>query len=314
MSRATLLAAGFALAARAFAADPVPPPPDAGTVFRGASVYTAWDETPRKAAILVKDAKVAFVGSEAEARAAAPAARVVDLAGAVLVPGLTDAHGHLRGLGALARMVDCRGVSKEEILLRVRALAGSAAKGTWIRGRAWDQNRWADTSFPTAADLEAASPKVPVVLQRVDGHAIWVNAAALRAAGVTKATPDPPGGRIERLRDGSPAGVLVDNAMALVLKAIPPPGPDDARKDFVAGMEACAKAGLTGVGEASGSSTADLEILEALAKERKLPIRVYATVGPKSLDAALQRGPVFEGRLTIRALKLVADGAGGIKK
>ncbi len=310
MSRKTLLALLLALPAGAFAADPAPAP-DPGTVFRGALVYTAGDETPRKAAILVKGGTVAFVGNEAEARAAAPAAKIVDLAGAVLVPGLTDAHGHLRSLGTLRRMIDCRGISKDEIVLRVRALSPTAARGTWIRGRAWDQNRWSDTSFPTAADLEAAAPKTPVVLSRVDGHAIWVNAAALKAAGVTKATPDPPGGRIERLEDGSPAGVFVDNAMALVLDAIPAPGPDEARKDFVAGLEACAKAGLTGVGEASGSSLADVAILEKLAKEGKLPVRVYATVGPKDLDAALARGPVSEGRLTVRALKIVADGALG---
>ncbi len=297
--------------AAAFAADPPAPGPDAGTVFRGASVYTAWDETPRKATILVKDGRVAFVGIEAEARAASPAAKIVDLSDAVLVPGLTDAHGHLRSLGALRRQVDCRGISKEEIVLRVRALSASAAPGTWIRGRAWDQNRWSDTSFPTAADLEGAAPTTPVLLSRVDGHAIWVNAAALKAAGVTKATPDPPGGRIERLKDGSPAGVLVDNAMALVARAILAPGPDEALKDFVAGLEACAKAGLTGVGEASGSSLADLAILEKLAREGKLPIRVYGTVGPKDLDAALARGPVSEGRLTVRALKIVADGALG---
>ena len=310
MSRKTLLALLLALPAGAFAADPAPAP-DPGTIFRGALVYTAWDETPRKAAILVKGGTVAFVGNEAEARAAAPAAKIVDLAGAVLVPGLTDAHGHLRSLGTLRRMIDCRGISKDEIVLRVSALSPTAARGTWIRGRAWDQNRWSDTSFPTAADLEAAAPKTPVVLSRVDGHAIWVNAAALKAAGVTKATPDPPGGRIERLKDGSPAGVFVDNAMALVLDAIPAPGPDEARKDFVAGLEACAKAGLTGVGEASGSSLADVAILEKLAKEGKLPVRVYATVGPKDLDAALARGPVSEGRLTVRALKIVADGALG---
>ena len=316
MNRIAPLAVLLALSGRALAADPAPTPlpvpaPDAGTVFRGASVYTAWDETPRKLAILVKDGKVVSVGYEADVRAAAPAAGVVDLAGAVLVPGLTDAHGHLRSLGALHRMIDCRGLSKEEILLRVRALSASTAPGAWIRGRAWYQNRWTDNAFPTAADLEPAAPKTPVVLARVDGHALWVNAAALKAAGITKATPDPPGGRIERLKDGSPAGVLVDNAMSLVWKAIPRPGPDEARKDFVAGLEACAKAGLTGIGEASGSSLADLAILEGLAKEGKLPVRVYATVGPEGLDAALARGPVSAGRFTLRAVKLYADGALG---
>ena len=316
MNRRTLLAFVLAWPARAFAADQVPTPlpvpaPDPGTIFRGASVYTAWDETPRRAAIVVKSGTVAFVGPEDEARTAAPSAKVVDLSGTVLVPGLVDAHGHLRSLGALRRMIDCRGLPKDEILLRVRALSASAAPGEWIRGRAWDQNLWEGGAFPTAADLEAAAPKSPVLLSRVDGHAIWVNDAALKAAGVTKATKDPPGGRIERLKDGSPSGVFVDNAMELVTRAIPAPGPDEARKDLAAGLAACAKAGLTGVGEASGSSRADLSILEAFAREGKLPIRVYATVGPKDLDASLARGPVSAGRLTVRALKLYADGALG---
>ncbi len=154
-------------------------------------------------------------------------------------------------------------------------------RATWIRGRAWDQNRWTDTAFPTAADLEAAAPKTPVVLWRVDGHAIWVNARRAEGRGRRRrATADPPGGRIERLKDGSPAGVLVDNAMDLVTRAIPAPGPDEVRKDIVAGLEACAKAGLTGVGEASGSSLArPRDPRGARSRTGKLPIRVYATVG-----------------------------------
>ncbi|HSB63455.1 MAG TPA: amidohydrolase [Thermoanaerobaculia bacterium] len=288
-----------------------PEPSTTPVLFTGATVYRAWDASPAKVAILVEGGHVRFVGDEREAQALAPGARVVDLAGAVVVPGLTDAHGHVRGLGALRRALDVRGLSKEEILARVKSRAAAAAEGEWIRGRNWDQNRWADTSFPKAAELDAAAPKTPVVLWRVDGHAIWVNAPALRAAGITKGTEDPPGGRIERLGDGSPAGVLVDNAMALVARAIPEPGPDEIRKDILAGLEACARAGLTGVGEASGSSLEDLAILEKLAKEGKLPIRVYATVGPKALEAVRARGPVFEGRLTVRALKIVADGALG---
>jgi predicted amidohydrolase YtcJ len=289
----------------------LPEPSTTPVLYTGATVYRAWDASPAKDAILVERGRVRFVGDEREARALAPEARVVDLAGAVVVPGLTDAHGHLRGLGALRRALDVRGLSKEEILARVKSRAAAAAEGEWIRGRNWDQNRWADTSFPTAADLGPAAPKTPVVLWRVDGHAIWVNAAALKAAGITKGTGDPPGGRIERLEGGSPAGVLVDNAMALVTRAIPAPGPDEIRKDILAGLEACARAGLTGVGEASGSSLEDLAILEKLAKEEKLPIRVYATVGATALDAMLARGPIFEGRLTVRALKIVADGALG---
>jgi predicted amidohydrolase YtcJ len=281
------------------------------TLFRGATVYRAWDSAPARSAILVQDGAVRFVGEEAEARALASDATIVDLEGAVLIPGLTDTHGHLRGLGALRRALDVRGLSKEEILARVKARAATALAGEWIRGRGWDQNRWTVKSFPTAAELSAVSPKNPVLLGRVDGHAIWVNAAALEAAHVTSETADPAGGRIERLADRSPAGVFVDNAIGLVMKAIPEPAPEDIRRDYLAAFEACARAGLTGVGDASGSTPEEISLLTSLAAEGKMPIRVYATVGPKGLEEAIAKGPMRSGRLTVRAVKIVADGALG---
>ena len=288
-----------------------PKPSTASVLYTGATVYSAWDASPAAAAILVEGGGVRFLGGEREARALAPEARVVDLAGAVVVPGLTDAHGHLRGLGALRRTLDLRGLSKEETLARVKSRAATAAEGEWIRGRGWDQNRWPEKTFPTAAELSAVSPGRPVVLGRVDGHAIWVNEAALVAAHVTAKTKDPDGGRVERLKDGSPSGVFVDNAQNLISKAIPEPTPDEVRRDVLAALEACARVGLTGVGEASGSDAADIGILASLAAEKKMSIRVYATVGPRNLDAAIAKGPIQAGRLTVRALKIVADGALG---
>ncbi len=155
------------------------------------------------------------------------------------------------------------------------------------------------------------SPRNPVVLGRVDGHAIWVNEAALAAAHVTAKTNDPDGGRIERLSDGRPAGVLVDNATALVWNAIPESTPEEIAHDYRAAFEACARVGLTGVGDASGSNAEEIGILSTLAREKKMPIRVYATVGPKNLDEAIAKGPFQEGRLTVRAVKIYADGALG---
>jgi predicted amidohydrolase YtcJ len=302
----------FALFAIAIAAaGREPKPSTASVLYTGATVYRAWDASPEKAAILVEGGGVLFVGEEGEARALVPEPRVVDLAGSVVVPGLTDAHGHLRALGALRRTLDLRGLSKEEILARVRSRAAKAAPGEWIRGRGWDQNRWLQKTFPTAAELSAASPSHPVVLGRVDGHAIWVNEAALEYARVTAETKDPDGGRIERLPDGRPAGVLVDNANDLVWKAIPEPGPGEIERDYLAALEACARVGLTGIGEASGSNREEIAILSSLAREKKMPIRVYATVGPRSLDEAIAKGPARSGRLTVRAVKIVADGALG---
>src|SRR5205085_7631219 len=127
------------------------------------------------------------------------------------------------GLGTFLHNLDLTDTrSYETILQRVADRVKSTPAGRWIIGRGWDQNKWGDTRFPTHDALTRISPNNPVVLERVDGHAILANTAAMRAAGVTTATKDPPGGRIERAASGEPTGVFVDNAMGLVDRVIPP--------------------------------------------------------------------------------------------
>ena len=297
----------------AFAALPLaaaPPPP---VVLTGATVYTSSSEAPKKAALLLVDGRIVFVGDETEARRKAPGASVVELPGAFVYPGLVDAHAHLMGLGIARETLALRGKQKEEILALVRDAAAKSAPGAWIRGRSWDQNLWSDRRFPTSAELTAAAPRNPVVLTRVDGHAMWVNEAVLRRAGITGRTPDPDGGRIERDPSGKPTGVLVDAAMDLVVKVIPERTESDLKRFFAAGARACAAAGLTGMGDASGYDRKEIDVLRAMAREGSLPIRVYATVGAasKDLSAFLAGGRVEEGRVTVRAVKILADGALG---
>ena len=288
-------------------------PKDAPLLLTGATVYTSSSEAPKAAAILAVDGKIAFVGDEAEARKKAPDANVVDLKGAVVYPGFVDAHAHLKGLGLSRETLDLRGKSKEEILKLVREAAGKSAPGAWIRGRSWDQNLWPSKKFPTSAELTEAAPRNPVVLTRVDGHALWVNDAVLRRARITPRTADPDGGKIERDASGRPTGVFVDAAMDLVVKVIPEPSAAELRRLFAAGGKACAAAGLTGMGDASGYDRKEIDVLRAMAREGALPIRVYATVGAgsKDLPAFLAGGPIQEGRVTVRAVKILADGALG---
>ena len=295
----------------ALAAGPLAAAPP--TLFTGATVYTAAGEAPRAAAILVEDGRIAFVGPEAEARTRAPGASAVDLSGAFVVPGLTDAHAHLLGLGEALETLDLRGRQKGEILSMIAAAAARTPAGEWIRGRAWDQNLWPGGAFPAAAELSAVSPDNPVVLSRVDGHALWVNDAAMARAGITAATEDPDGGKIVRGAGGKPAGIFIDNAEDLISKAIPSPTPARSRRLLAAGMNAAAAAGLTGVGDAGGFGREGIEVLRTMAKAGDLPIRVYATVGAgsKDLDAILAEPPIREGRLTVRAVKVYADGALG---
>src|SRR5262249_18729712 len=144
----------------------------------------------------------------------------IDLRGHTVLPALTDSHAHLFGLGMALDQVDLRGCrSPDECAEHVRAHTDR----DWILGRGWDQNRFADPSFPTHAALDRVVSDRPVWLRRVDGHAGWANARALLAGGVTRDTKDPPGGRIIRDANGEPTGVLVDEAMSLVDRAIPAP-------------------------------------------------------------------------------------------
>ncbi len=289
------------------------PAAEPALLLTGATVYTAWDAAPRRAAVLAVDGKIAFVGDEGEARKKAAGAKVVELSGAVVYPGLVDAHAHVPGLGISKESLDLRGRSREEILALVRGAAARTPEGEWIRGRSWDQNLWPGKAFPTAGELDAVAPKHPVYLTRVDGHALWVNSLAMTRAGVTAATKDPDGGRIVRTAKGEPSGIFVDNAEALIVKAVGEPGPAARRHYLSVGMKAAAESGLTGVGEASGVDREGLEVLRAMAREKALPIRLYATVGAETKDLAsiLSEGKIAEGRLTVRAVKMYADGALG---
>jgi predicted amidohydrolase YtcJ len=286
-------------------------------LLEGATVYASADASPRKASVLILDSKVAFVGDPREARSRSGGAKRVDVSGSFVFPGWADSHGHLLGLGKSLEIPDLRrAASGTEAAHRISTLAAKLPAGTWVEGRGWDQNLWPGKTFPDARDLDAVVSDRPVAARRVDGHALWVNTAALEKAGIRSNTPDPAGGRILRRADGSPSGVLVDNAMDLVEKVIPVPQPADRERQFLAGARACAKVGLTEVQDASGYGREEIAALERLSTHRDLPIRVYATVSaePDSLAAFFAKGIRVGGAddfLTVRAIKAYADGALG---
>jgi predicted amidohydrolase YtcJ len=291
------------------------PPPD--LLLEDANVYVAADAAPERASILLSGGRIAFVGNAAEARRRGGGAKRVALQGRFVFPGWTDAHLHLLGLGKSLEGAALRGsASAAEAAARMQRAAAGLPPGVWVEGRGWDQNLWPGAAFPDARDLDAVLPDRPAIARRVDGHALWVNGAALTAARIGAATPDPAGGRILRRADGSPSGVLVDNAMALVTAAVPPPSAADRERWLLAGAAACAKAGLTGIQDASAYDADGIAALERLSARDALAIRVYATVssGPAARAAFFARGVrVGGGRdfLTVRALKAYADGALG---
>ena len=290
-------------------------PPD--LILEGATVYESPDANPRIASVVLSGGRILFVGDSASARAKAPSAQRIDLAGAFVFPGLADAHGHLEGLGKSLEIADLRGATDAaEAARRIAAVAAKLPAGAWAEGRGWDQNRWPGAKFPDARDLDAAVPDRPAVARRVDGHALWVNSAALRLLGVSSSTRDPEGGRLERRADGSPSGVFVDHAMELVEHAMPPTTAADFTRQFLAAARMCAESGLTQVQDASAYAPEDIDAIARMAEKGELPIRVYATVSsdPALLEKAFAKGVrIGSGTdfLTVRAIKSYADGALG---
>ncbi|HEX8617749.1 MAG TPA: amidohydrolase family protein, partial [Thermoanaerobaculia bacterium] len=297
------------------AAETVPADPH-GTVFVGGTVVAGATQTPRSDyAVFVSGGRIREVGPAETLRAAHPSARIVDTTGATVLPGLTDAHGHLYGVGLALDIVNLVGsTSYEEVIARVKQRADAAAPGEWITGRGWDQNDWPVKEFPTAAALDAAIPNHPVVLERVDGHATLANSAAMRAAGVTAATADPEGGKIVRDSAGNPTGVFVDAAAVLVDRAVPLATPEQRKARVLAAARAIAAAGLTEMHDA-GIDAPTIKAVQELIDENRFPIRVYAMLSDNEalVNQWFANGPLvgYGGRLTVRAVKLYVDGALG---
>ncbi len=289
----------------------------ADLVVTNARIYTSDVNRPVVEALAVRGGRIAFVGSNRGALAlAGPRTERLDLAGKTVITGMVDAHAHLLGLGQALRTVDLVGTrSYDEVIARVVERAKTARPGEWIRGRGWDQNDWADTRFPTHTALSRAVPNNPVYLTRVDGHAALVNAKALELAQVTAATPDPSGGRFIRDSANNPTGVLVDNAQGIVGRVIPAPSRAELREQTLTAIAEANRWGLTGIHDA-GVAPEGIAVYEELAKEGHYNLRNYVMIRSSDsvLDAILQRGPqkaLYDGRLWIRAIKLVADGALG---
>ncbi len=304
-----------ALLSAQVAAPPSGAPAD--LVVLGGRIHTADGARPVADAMAVRDGRIVFVGDVTGARALiGPRTQTLDLEGRTVIPGMTDAHAHVAGLGQSLRTVDLVGTrSYDEVIARVVARARTTPAGEWITGRGWDQNDWGDTRFPTHEALSRAVPGHPVYLTRVDGHAGLANAMAMQKAGVTRDAKDPTGGSIERDAAGNPAGVFVDNAQGLVGRAIPGATRAQVKDALKAAIAEMHRWGMTGVHDA-GSSAQVLELYEELGREGALNIRLYAMISDHAptIDAWIKRGPqsgLHDGTLWVRSIKLYQDGALG---
>jgi predicted amidohydrolase YtcJ len=282
-------------------------------VLVGGDVWTMDPAHPRAQAVAWRGDQVVAVGDDAALRAlAGPSTRVLELHGRSATPGLVDAHCHLYGLGSDLENVSVRGLSSEAATVAVMANAAKTRPASqWLIGRGWDQNRWPGQQFPTRTALDAAIPDRPVVLARIDGHAIWVNSVALREAGITRATPDPAGGKIARDARGEPTGVLIDNAEGLVFANQPVASPELRAQRLQAAAAVAIAAGLTGVHE-MGIDEATADAYRRLATAHQLPLRVHAYLSlPEHLEPLATPPRPATGRFEMRGVKIYADGALG---
>jgi predicted amidohydrolase YtcJ len=255
--------------------------------------------------------RIVAIGTSDEALALrGPQTEVVDLGGRLVLPAFTDAHTHFVGYALSLAMVDLKEVtSLDEAVRRVRAAAEGGPADAWIRGRGWAHDLWGG-NLPTKELLDAAAPGRPVALSRNDGHGLWVSSEALRQAGITRDTPNPPGGEILRDAFGEPTGVLTERAMDRVYDLIPSPGLEDAARAVVDAMPAAHRAGLAAI--TCMESFDAYQVYRALYERDQLRLRVGMCLAPDDFDREIDLIG-SEGRgdrwLHWTQLKLFADGA-----
>ncbi|MBI1366250.1 MAG: amidohydrolase family protein [Alphaproteobacteria bacterium] len=306
---ASVLAAALAACGRAPA-----PTADADIVFEGGPIYTAADSSPKVEAVAVKGDRILAAGAKAAIdRLVGPHTEVIDLKGAALFPGFTDAHAHLFGVGMRELTLNLEGVgSVDELVDVIAANVHESKPGELIYGRGWIETGWPEGRFPSRDDLDPVSPDNPVVLVRADGHALVANSAAMKAAGVDEETPDPDGGRIEKDARGRPTGMFVDNAMSLLASLQATPSEKQKEEAYRTGAGVYAAHGWTGLHNMS-VDPADVSIIDRLAASGDVPIRVYNALDKEGLDWLIENAPHTDstGRVVTRAMKLYADGALG---
>ena len=239
--------------------------------------------------------------------------KVVDVGNRTVLPGIIDAHGHVMGLGFGALQLDLVGTrSIEDLQARLRAYAAANPGTGWISGRGWNQELWPESRFPSAADLDAIVPDRPVVLERVDGHAVVANGAALRAAGITAATKDPAGGKIERDAGGKPTGLLIDAATELVGKVTPPPTAATRDRALAEAQRILLGYGITAAAD-MGTSLDDWTAMRRAGESGALSVRIMAyAMGVEPLKTVTRPTEwLYSDRLRLGGVKLYDDGALG---
>jgi predicted amidohydrolase YtcJ len=326
----TLLSLTIVLATLAVRTTAAPPqPPAADLVLTNGRIVTVFDAMPEVQALAVRADRIVGMGTSAEVRRlVGPATRVVDLQGQLAIPGFIEGHGHFTGVGAAELQLKLmQATSWEEIVSMVAAAVKGAKPGQWIYGRGWHQEKWttrpnpAVEGFPTRASLDAVSPDNPVILTHASGHASFANSKALQLSGISRTTPDPPGGDLVRDASGAPTGLLRERASGLIRAGIGEPAatPEErvarSRRILELASREVVSKGITTFHDA-GSSFADVDLMKTMVDEEKIGVRLWVMIRENNAALAknLSRYRMVDygrGHLTVRAIKHSIDGALG---
>jgi len=286
----------------------------ADTLYWNGPIYTADDAKPKVEAVAVANGRVLFAGSRKDAeKLKGKQTKLVDLKGAAMYPGFTDAHVHLREVGERELTLNLdSAASLAAVMQAVKARAAAEPGSGLLFGRGWIETHWPEARFPTRQDIDAVVADRPVILERADGHAVVANSKALALAGIDRNTPVPEGGFINKDAAGEPNGMIVDNALPLIEKLIPTPDEAYRAKAFKAAFDYETSHGWTGVHYMSVPWD-DVVMLENFARKGEAPLRVYNAVEPEYFPNLKHDGPhiASDGRIITRAVKFYMDGALG---
>ena len=275
-----------------------------------ATIYTVDSSFSTAEAMVVKDGKIVATGKTADLEKKYDSKEKLDAGGKFIYPGFIDAHAHFTGYGLSLQTVNLMGTNSwEEVIEKVKTFAATNAEG-WITGRGWDQNDWATKDFPTNLRLNELFPDRPVLLRRVDGHAAIANQKAMDLAGI-KAGDTLTGGEIEEM-EGTLTGLLIDNAVGLVAAKIPDATKEQFKNALQAAEKNCFAVGLTTIDDC-GLSFGSVDQIKALQNNGELKMRLYVMLSDDKENFAYleKNGTIKTDRLTVRSIKVYADGALG---
>ncbi|WP_436517038.1 amidohydrolase [Ekhidna sp. To15] len=306
-----------------YSCQPSEPEVVADTIFYNGPIYTMDDSNPTVEAVAIKADTFLFVGTRIGAEAFKGATTsVIDLAGKTMIPGLTEGHAHIMGVGYNLLNVDLREAkSYQEVVEMVAERAAITPEGTWILGRGWHQDKWTEKpemtkGFPTHDLLSEVVPNHPVWLKHASGHAALGNAKAMEVAGINSDSPQPDGGEIFMSISGQPTGIFNETAQGLITQAIPSQTKESDEQALKLALKQCFEYGITGFHQA-GSGMKDISLYKEFAERGDLKLRLYVMLNGRDqdlLNTYFQNGieeDLFNNQLTVRSVKLYADGALG---